>query len=102
MKRLTAVAAAVLVAALASSIPAQGGGNFVSIFDDPKLGSCWMDMHLVRLGPGENDGDDEAAAGRRSGGIKLGEFRGIRPEHVARAQYRACFGKEVPKEETKG
>ena len=101
MRRLTTAALAlVLVAVLSSTLWARGGGNFVSIFDHPKAGVCWIDLNPVK--PGQDDPQEEIEAAQRDLG-KHGDFRGIRPDQVAKAHYRNCSGKgEGPKDETKG
>lgn len=100
MKRIATVALAfALVAVLSSTLSARGGGNFVSVFDHPKAGVCWIDLHPVKAG--QDDAQEEVAAAQATGN-KNGDFRGIRPDQVAKAHYKNCNGKgEGPKDETK-
>lgn len=92
---LMLAAGAVLVIGIGVASADEGGGSFVSVFDGPQ-GLCWVD--LARAGgwdpdPDANDAREEAEAGRRAS-AKFGDFRGVRPGHVVKAQEMpACGGK---------
>src|SRR5687768_15139475 len=80
------LASAVLLAGLLSSLGFRDAPrNFVSVFVDPKGNLCHHDFVPAKKG-GETDAGDEAQAGQNASGGKLGDFRGIRPEHVAKVQ----------------
>ena len=94
MKTLTSVAAAlVLIAGLSTDLDARGGGNFVSVFEHPKFGTCWIDLHPVKKDL--DDAREEVEAALADPG-KNGDFRGVRPDQVARAHYKQCGVKEAP------
>lgn len=79
------LAAVVLFAGLASSLGFANPGQFVSVFEHPKIGLCQLDLH--RPGKGEtSDAAGEAEAGRNHVSKERLEFRGIRPIAVAKAQ----------------
>ena len=94
MKHLSSVAAALVVLVVASSSAyARGGGNFVSVFDAPKFGVCFVDLHETK---GDTDDVQEEIAAAQAIGERFGDFRGVRPDQVAKAHYKQCGKKDVP------
>lgn len=104
MKSITVVAGALTLLVVSSStLAARGGGNFVSVFDTPKAGVCFVDLHASK---GDDNDAREEIDMAQAVGAKFGDFRGIRPDQVARAHYKPCGkgkGEEAPPaEEPKG
>ncbi|MEX2177071.1 MAG: hypothetical protein WD801_00075 [Gemmatimonadaceae bacterium] len=98
---LTAVVAVGLAASVGARAPAT---DFVSVFDHPKLGFCYVNLYIEKKEkePKGTDAAEEAEMGRNFLGT-FGDFRGIRPIGVARQQgMPTCDDKpkeDPPKEE---